>query len=303
MTIYLISGCIGVSIVLLVWQLFFVYDSVPSEDRAWRDRPLLVFRLVWPVIQVFDHYGSWFYSAQRHAAATSKLRRAGLEFTLSSGQLIAARLVGALALLLLCACFFWVIDIGMHLLVLVAAFWGYYYPDMWVRRVINTRQIKMDRDLPFYLDVVILAVESGTNLTGALTQAVQKAPDSPLRVEFNRVLRDIRAGKPRAQALRELSDRAGNQALTSVISGMNQAERSGASLGPVLRAQATQLRSARFALAEKKAVEAPVRLLAPLVAFIFPTTFIVLGFLILSKLIQQNIVTWEPLVWAYTWPG
>lgn len=303
MMIYLISGCIGLSIMLVIWQVVFVYESIPSEDRAWRDKPLLAFRLVWPFIQVLDHYGSRFYSDQRHEVASSRLRKAGLEFTLSSGQLIAARMVGALVLLVLGALFFSIMNYSMRLVLIGAALWGYLYPDLWVQRVIKSRQIRMDRDLPFYLDVITLAVESGTNLTGALTQAVQKAPDSPLRIELNRVLRDVRAGKPRAQALRELSDRAGNQALTSVVSGMNQAERSGASLGPVLRAQATQLRNARFAAAEKKAMEAPVRLLAPLVAFIFPTTFVVLGFLILSKLIQQNIVTWAPLVWAYTWPG
>lgn len=172
-----------------------------------------------------------------------------------------------------------------------------------MKRSVVMRRHRMDRDLPFYLDVITLSVESGTNLTGALTQAVSKAPESPLRHEFNRVLRDVRAGKTRAVALRELSDRAGNKSLSSVISGMIQAERSGASLGPVLRSQANQLRSARFAMAEKKAMEAPVRLLGPLVLFIFPTTFIVLGFLVLSKMLQQNIVDWAPIVWAYSWPG
>ena len=102
MMILLISACIGMSIILLIWQVVFVYESIPTEDRAWRDKPLLAFRLVWPFIQVFDHYGSRFYSVQRHEAAATRLRQAGLEFTLSSGQLIAARLVGALALLIFC---------------------------------------------------------------------------------------------------------------------------------------------------------------------------------------------------------
>jgi len=63
------------------------------------------------------------------------------------------------------------------------------------------------------------------------------------------------------------------------------------------------LRRNRFTLAEKKAMEAPVKLLAPLVLFIFPTTFIVLGFLVLSKMVQQQIIGWAPLLWAYSWPG
>lgn len=302
MMIPLISACIGLSIVLTIWQLYFVFESVPTEDRAWWDRPALGFRIVWPVIKIFDHYCSKIYSPDRHELASSKLMEAGLEFTLTSGQFIASRSVSALAMTLLCFLGLALLDSSLYFILVIVFPWGYIYPNLWINRVIASRRRRMDKDLPFYLDVVTLSVESGTNLTGALTQAVQKAPESPLRHEFNRVLRDVRAGKTRADALRELSDRAGNKSLSSVISGMIQAERSGASLGPVLRAQANQLRSARFAMAEKKAMEAPVRLLGPLVLFIFPTTFVVLGFLVLSKMLQQNIISWAPIVWAYSWP-
>ncbi len=301
--IYLISFCLGLSIMLFVWQFAMVIDRVPTENRVWRDKPALGFQIVWPLIQLFDHYGSRVYSTGQHDVVSLRLNEAGQEFTLTSGQFIASKLVSATIIASLTICCLRVFESSLYVLILVTAVWGYLYPDLWIKRVIVARKRKMDRDLPFYLDVVTLAIESGSNLTGALTQAVQKAPDSPLRHEFNRVLRDIRAGKPRADALRELSDRAGNKSLSSVLSGMIQAERSGASLGPVMRSQATQLRSARFATAEKRAMEAPVRLLAPLVLFIFPTTFIVLGFLVLSKMLQQDIISWAPMTWAYTWPG
>jgi len=303
MMIPLILACIGLSIIFTIWQVYFVFESLPAEDRAWRDKPALGFRMVWPAIKVFDHYCSKLYSADRRQRANSMLLEAGLEFTLTSGQFIASRSVSALVMLTLCFVSLKLLESSLYLIMIIVVPWGYLYPNLWINRVIAERRRRMDKDLPFYLDIVTLSVESGTNLTGALTQAVQKAPESPLRHEFNRVLRDVRAGKTRADALRELSDRAGNKSLSSVISGMIQAERSGASLAPVLRSQATQLRNARFTLAEKKAMEAPVRLLAPLVLFIFPTTFVVLGFLVLSKMIQQNIVSWAPIVWAYSWPG
>ena len=299
----LISGCVGLSIVIMIWQIYFVFEGVPDEDRAFWDRPAIGFRMVWPLIKIFDFYGSKLYSSERHEIVNSRLTEAGLEFTLTSGQFIASRYVSALTMAGLCYLGLTLLNSSFYFILLVGLVWGYLYPDLWMKRAVVMRRHRMDRDLPFYLDVITLSVESGTNLTGALTQAVSKAPESPLRHEFNRVLRDVRAGKTRAVALRELSDRAGNKSLSSVISGMIQAERSGASLGPVLRSQANQLRSARFAMAEKKAMEAPVRLLAPLVLFIFPTTFIVLGFLVLSKMLQQNIVDWAPIVWAYSWPG
>jgi tight adherence protein C len=294
---------IGASISLLVMQLIRAVQQVPSENREWRDRPPWVLRCVWPIIQVLDFYCTRFYSKQRHNAVKQRLVEAGLEYTFTSGQFIAARWMGVLGVWLLGSSLLLAYDSAEFVILLILSPWGYRYPDIWLGRVVRARNTKIDKDLPFYLDVITLAVESGSNLTGALTQAVKKAPDSPLRFEFNRVLRDIRAGKPRAESLRELSARVKNDSLKTVIAGMIQAERSGASLGVVLRAQSTQFRAARFAAAEKKAMEAPVKLLAPLVLFIFPTTFIVLGFLVLSKMLQERIVTWAPLVWAYTWPS
>jgi len=299
----LISASLGLTVALFVWQLWFVFTDIPDENRAWRDRPALGFRMVWWLIKFFEFYVSRWYSDDRHANTKLRLVEAGLEYSLSSGQFIAARWVSAIVAVVICSVALQVFKLPTSWFGLLVAPWGYVYPDLWVKRVIEKRRRTMDRDLPFYLDVVTLSVEAGTNLTGALTQAVSKANESPLRQEFNRVLRDVRAGKTRADALREMSVRAGNQSLASIISGMIQAERSGASLGPVLRAQSTQLRNTRFAQAEKRAMEAPVKLLAPLVIFIFPTTFIVLLFLVLSKMLQQDMVSWAPVVWAYSWPG
>ena len=180
---------------------------------------------------------------------------------------------------------------------------GFFYPELWLRETTDKRRGAILRALPFYLDIITLSVEAGSNLTGGITQAVQKSADSPLRRELSRVLRDIRAGRTRAEAMRDMSERTGSQPVQNVVSSLIQAERTGSSLGPLLRSQAEQLRSDRFLRAEKLAMEAPVKLLGPLVMFIFPTTFLVLGFLVMSKAIQEGVLTWAPLVWAYHWPG
>ncbi|MCG7878440.1 MAG: type II secretion system F family protein [Candidatus Thiodiazotropha taylori] len=135
---------------------------------------------------------------------------------------------------------------------------------------------------------------------------MNKASDGPLRQEFSRVLRDIRAGKPRSDSLRDLGDRVDTESIRNVVSSIIQAEKTGSSLGPVLKAQADQLRSTRFQKAEKLAMEAPVKLLGPLVMFIFPNTFLIIIFVILSSAIQKGVLTWavfKPLVLAFNWPG
>ena len=139
------------------------------------------------------------------------------------------------------------------------------------------------------LDIITLCVEAGLNLTGAMSQAVAKGPAGPLRDEFSRVLRDVRAGRPRIDALRTLADRMNEPAITNLVSALIQAERMGMNLGPILRAQSEQRRNERFAQAEKLAMEAPVKLLFPLIAFIFPCTVVVLGFPIAMKFINIGL--------------
>jgi tight adherence protein C len=99
----------------------------------------------------------------------------------------------------------------------------------------------------------------------------------------------VRAGKPRIDALRSFSDRMNEPAVTHLVSAFAQADALGMNLGPILRAQSDQRRAERFARAEKLAMEAPVKLLFPLIAFIFPCTFAVLAFPIAMKFIQMGL--------------
>lgn len=302
---FLISLAFGGFVFLLAWQAWSVFHAVPDEDRQFLDRPPLGFRLAWPLIQAFVHHFGGHVSDAQNASTLARLRRAGVEYALSPRQFIAAKFVAAAGFAL--ALWFALSSLGHSAAAfsLVGGMAGFFYPELWLREAGDSRRGDIVKALPFYLDIVTLSVEAGSNLTGGLTQAVQKSADSPLRREFSRVLRDVRAGRTRAEALRDMADRTGSQAVQNLVSSLVQAERTGSSLGPLLRAQSEQLRTQRFQLAEKKAMEAPVKLLGPLVMFIFPCTFLVLAFLILSKGIQSGVsfFQWPPLVWAYHWPG
>lgn len=296
----LIFGCVTGGI---TWNVYRVFSGVPIQDRSLLDRPPKGFLLAWPLITCYVHYLGGITSENYKLGAELRLKKAGVEYSLNADQYLAGKI--------LCGFFSFLVT----LLVLLSMFpslayysfllgiGGFMYPDLWLREATEKRQKLILRALPSYLDIIILSIEAGTNLTGGITHAVQKSSDSPLRTELGRVLRDIRSGKKRSTSLKELSERVGIQPLTNVVNSMVQAENSGSSLGKVLRAQADQLRSTRFMRAEKLAMEAPVKLLGPLVIFIFPTVFLVLGFVILSKALQTGVISWSPLVWAYTWPG
>jgi tight adherence protein C len=163
-------------------------------------------------------------------------------------------------------------------------------PVIWLSDTRKRRDDDVIRTLPVYLDFLTMCVEGGLNLQGALGQAMEKATPGPLRNEFAVVLRDLRSGLSRSEALRRMADRLAIKEITSFISSIIQAEKMGASLANVLRVQSDQRRNERFQRAEKQAMEAPVKLVFPLVLFIFPVTFIVLLFPIAMKFVSEGML-------------
>ena len=299
-----ISVLVGGFIFLSIWAVYSIFSSIPEEDRSYLDQPPLGFRLLWPLIKLFVYYFGSYVSRNYRMVTHMRIRRAGMDYALSPEQFLAGKIIASILFAVLSL--FIQIALGREtafVFVVIAAVFGFFYPEIWLKETTATRDKKIFRDLPFYLDLITLAIESGTNLTGGISQAVQKSAEGPLKLEFNRVLRDVRAGKTRADALREMTDRISSEAVRNVVSSMIQAEKAGSSLGPVLRAQADQLRTTRFLKAEKVAMEAPVKLLGPLVMFIFPNTFLVIGFLLISQAVQKGVLTWSPLVRALSWPG
>lgn len=201
------------------------------------------------------------------------LRKAGLDEELTPQELLAlAAVCGAVALALA------TLLALPRAAVAMATFAGMLVPAPWLRSVIRTREWEVTRDLPVYVDMLILALEAGGALSVALRVATDRCPDSVLRRAFERVQVDLRAGRARAEALRALGDRLDVAAITPFVAALVQADGSGASLAAVLRAQADQRLAERFTRAEKLALEAPVKMLGPLVLCIFPCTFLVLGF-------------------------
>lgn len=173
----------------------------------------------------------------------------------------------------------------MGLITGTACMW---WPLRWLSDLGRRRQGQMLRELPFLLDMATLCVEAGLNLQGALQQAAQHGPVGPLRSELRHALADMRAGLPRLQALDELAERTGLAAVRSLVTALTQADQLGMSLGPLLRSQSEQRRAERFLRAEKLALEAPVKMLFPMVFCIFPCTFLIIGFPIVIKLLAVD---------------
>lgn len=300
LVILVFALALGLAAGLAGWAVSKSMADVPREDRQYKDPPPLGFKLMWLPIQWCAHLIAPIISAKRHEAGMTKLRKAGLDYCLSPAQFSASRIICATVVGTI---FWWGIaafdkppagedgfGIGAYLQVLgVGALFGYGYPAIWLNDRLAARKKELLKSFPFYLDIITLCVEAGLNMQGAMNQAVSKGPKGVVRDEFQRMLRDIRAGKSRAEALRAMAERVNEPVVRNFATAVIQAESMGMNLGPVLRAQADQRRAERFLRAEKLAMEAPVKMLFPLIAFIFPCTFIVLFFPIVMKFMHSGL--------------
>jgi len=159
---------------------------------------------------------------------------------------------------------------------LLGALIGAGYPLLWVNDQVKKRHLQISRALPYNLDLLTLSVEAGLDFTAALAKVVEKGKDGPLRDELQLVLKQLKMGKTREEVLKSMIARVDLPPLTTFVTALIQADKMGTSLGKVLRIQSTQMRIDRTQRAEKLANEAPVKMLFPLVACIFPTVFMVL---------------------------
>jgi tight adherence protein C len=169
----------------------------------------------------------------------------------------------------------------------VGLLFGYTMPEFWLGGRVRKRQHAILLQIPDALDLLTISVRAGLGFDGALGKVVEKLK-GPLTDEFRRALAEVRVGKPRREALRDIVPRTEVAPLTNFIGAIIQAEQLGVSISKVLQVQSEQLRIERRQRAEEMAAKAPIKMLFPLVGCIFPSLFIViLGPAII--LIMQNL--------------
>ncbi|NYG07706.1 tight adherence protein C [Phycicoccus badiiscoriae] len=161
------------------------------------------------------------------------------------------------------------------LITVAAAAVGFYLPDLLLMNVGQKRQEELRRGLADALDMLTVCVEAGQGFDAALMQ-VAKSASGPISGEFARVLSEIQIGKTRGAAFSSLAARTTVPEAKTFVSALVQADRLGLPIGNVLREQSNQMRLVRRQRAEEKAQKVPVKILFPMLLFIFPALFIVI---------------------------
>jgi tight adherence protein C len=154
---------------------------------------------------------------------------------------------------------------------------GYLGPDFWLGRKIKNRQFEIRRSLPDVLDLLIICLEAGLGMDQATSRSVlELAGTHPILAdELDIVVLEQRAGRPRSDCWRNMADRTDVDVVRSLVSTLVQAEQFGTSIAKTLRTHSETLRTQRVQQIEEQAAKTTVKLIFPLVLFIFPCLFLV----------------------------
>ena len=175
------------------------------------------------------------------------------------------------------------------LYLMVAAVGGYILPQFVLSKRIQQRQETILLSLPYAIDILSISVEAGMGFDAGVGYTMRKTK-GPLAEEFAKTLNEIRLGKPRLEALEDLGNRTGVDELKTFVTAVVHASRLGGSITNTLRIQADSMRVRRRQRAQEQAMKAPVKMVFPLVLFIFPALFVVIlgpaGMSIYRQLLQ-----------------
>ena len=235
-------------------------------------------RTLLPLFQHVEQFLIKFAPSEIHATVEKKLMLAGKQ-----GQWSANRVI---AIWLLCQAVF--LLLGLHIssgsefsnlegILFVWAFviFGAFLPFGYLNSLIRKRQDSITKQLPEVLDLLSISVQAGLSFDGALRKITERMK-GPVIDEFKRMQQDVRMGAPRARALQAVSKRCDVEDMYLFITSVVQAERLGTSMGRTLVTQADNMRERRRQRAKAAALKAPIKMLFPLVIFIFPAMFVVI---------------------------
>lgn len=233
------------------------------------------------VIPLFNNIGKRFLSISPEYSNKRKrleLERAGFLKHITYERLVAKRMMTALVVSmgfgLILAAFKLNVILTIMLILWVFAFTQILFRFS-TKAAISKRSVQIVRDLPYTLDLITVSVEAGLSLDGAIARIVTNIQGT-LSEEFAKTLKEMRMGIDKKQALRNMSDRCDVRDLSILVNALIQADELGVSLGKVLRIEGAQLREKRRQAAREKAMKAPVKILFPLIVFIFPAIFVII---------------------------
>jgi tight adherence protein C len=236
-------------------------------------------RVLVPALEALSRVVQRFTPKNTLESVRHQLELAGLAHKIRPTHFIGYRIAGALLLGGMSILIFLsasTVPLGQRLLLIVVSIvLGYLLPGSWLRSKIRRRQDEVTRALPDALDLLTICVEAGLGFDQAMLQVAEKW-ENELSRAFMRTVQEMQLGKLRREAMRAMAGSLDVPDVTSFTAAIIQADQLGVSMAKVMRIQSDTMRMKRRQRAEEKARQAPVKMMIPLVFFIFPTILVVL---------------------------
>jgi tight adherence protein C len=163
---------------------------------------------------------------------------------------------------------------------------GFFYPDLWIKGKVQTRQEEILRNMPFAVDMLALSVEAGLDFIAAMGKVNEKAKPSALTKEFTLLMKEIKIGASRADALRNMAWRVDLIQVSSFCATLIAADSVGASIGPILKSLSNEVRQKRSSDIEKAGATAATKILFPMMGFILPAVLLIVGAPLIVEFMQ-----------------
>ncbi|PCJ29974.1 MAG: hypothetical protein COA99_18910 [Moraxellaceae bacterium] len=265
----------------------------PADSMQWRDTPPLIFKIFRPLLRLFATDLRSLMTDRYYTSLHKKLSAAGQSYAILPHEFFTLKFI---CMLVCCgisiAVYIFVPDLGTesNMLLFLLVFAGFAYPDIWLSDKVGTRRRAVAKEFPFLLDLLVLSMRAGLNYSTSMAQAIASLPKGPVHEEFAKLLREIRAGMTRREALTNLAERMNIDSVNNFVAAIKQADETGGEIVDVLTAQAEQKRVERFNTAEEMANKAPIKMLIPMMAFLFPIIFLLLTFVIIVKLAEIDML-------------
>lgn len=290
--IYLLISLVALAVFAIGFLGFaYVFASrVPPAVRLYMDEIPPSLSKFWWLVSFFQYYVVRYLPSTAFGRRKKLLASAGLEFFLTPEETFALQFLASMAFML----FTLLISLSCNLsfqmtfsLCLMTCGLGWFYPIMWLKDQKQKKYNEVLRTIPAFLDILTLCCECGLSLNAGLVNYCEKGPKGVLKREIERALRDVKSGASRIDALSKVAMRMANPDFSMFVSLVAQSEKLGTPLGEALRRFAEQKRTERFQRAEKLAMEAPMKIIGPLVIFIFPITFVIIAFPIVASMMEN----------------
>lgn len=277
-TDWLVSAAVAMVIILFALLLApepgYEFGSNVGPGEGPKRRGLFL-RLFGGVIKALSGVFAALPLGERREVTRRNLLQAGRPGGLTPDEYYASKIV-ALVIAVLIGMFFDLELDASPTFAFVFAALGFFYPGIWLSGVIAKRRRAIFRDLPDTLDMLRLAVDAGLDLGSAMKVVVEKGRPGPLLYELETVEREMALGRTRREAFKNFADRIQMTEINAFVVALIQADQLGASIGPLLKVQSEVSRTRRWQVAETMVNKMPMKMLGPLVIFIFPASFIIL---------------------------